>query len=88
MTTHDRIMTDWRLHAALSAMAVLYRRAEVVELAGKPTVGDAIATGPGWVRHEIDSMLAEAYARFPDEPEAPDDGDAAHEPVTEGAGDR
>jgi len=52
------------------ACAVLYSRQEVVEIGERASVTDAIATGPGWVRAEVSKILAENYARFPDEPEA------------------
>jgi hypothetical protein len=66
------------------ALATLYRRSEIVDMAGRKSIADASADGPPWVRREIASMLAEAYARFPeDEPPTEDDGDAAHEPETE-----
>jgi hypothetical protein len=49
------------------ACAVLYHRDEVVEVGNRPSVGDAIANGPPWVQREISSILAQNYARFPDE---------------------
>jgi len=52
------------------ACAVLYSRQEVVEIGERASVTDAIATGPGWVRAEVSKILAENYARFPDEREA------------------
>ena len=58
-----------------AACAVLYRRAEVVELGNRPSVGKAIATGPDWVRRDVSAILAENYARFPEEP---DDLDEIH----------
>ena len=58
-----------------AACAVLYRRGEVVEIAERPSVSDAIATGPAWVQREVSAILAENYKRFPEEPDAetPDD---------------
>jgi hypothetical protein len=51
-----------------SAAAVVSRRQELVEMADpKRMVGKALATGPDWVRREISAILAESYARFPDE---------------------
>ena len=37
------------------------------------SVGDALATGPQWVIHEISAILAEAYRRFPDDEMAIDE---------------
>lgn len=73
--------TDEQWHAWLAklraACTVLRTRDEVVEVAGKSTVGDALATGPGFVQREISAILAESYARFPEadeaEPEEVDD---------------
>jgi hypothetical protein len=45
MTTHDRIMTDWRLHAALSAMAALFAVADVA--VDRPWVGLICAFASG-----------------------------------------
>ena len=39
-----------------------------MELGNRASVGDAIASGPPWVRAEVSAILAENYARFP-EPE-------------------
>lgn len=63
---------QWRvwLEKLRGACGVLYRRDEVVELANRPSVGDAISTGPEWVQAEISAILAENYARFPEESEA------------------
>ena len=55
-----------------AACAVLYRREEVVSIGNRPSVGDAIATGPEWVRAEVSAILAENYARFGEEPPADD----------------
>jgi hypothetical protein len=65
---------QWRvwLDKLRAACEVLYRRDEVVELGNRASVGDAIAGGPEWVRAEISRILAENYARFPEEPELPD----------------
>ena len=66
-----RVWVD-KLQAACS---VLYRRSEVVEIAERPSVSDAIATGPAWVQREVSAILAENYRRFPEDPDAetPDD---------------
>ena len=70
----NKLRTDeqWRvwLDRLRAACDVLYRREEVVEVANRPSVGDAISTGPAWVKSEISAILAENYGRFPDEAEA------------------
>lgn len=58
-----------------AACEVLYRRQEVVEVAERPSVADAISTGPEWVQREISAILAHNYARFPEEPAADVDDD-------------
>lgn len=66
---------QWRtwLDKLRAACAVLRSRQEVVEVAERSTVGDALATGPVFVQREISAILAENYARFPeDEPAEPD----------------
>jgi len=72
----ERTEAQWQawLEKLRSAAAVLYRRQEVVELAERGTVGDALQHGPPFVRKEISAILAENYARFADEePEPADD---------------
>ena len=84
----ERTDEQWQkwLDKLRGALGVLYRRDEVIEIAGRKSIADATADGPPWVRREIASMLAEAYARFPeDEPTPEDDGTEAHEPETEAA---
>jgi len=83
----ERTDEQWQkwLDKLRGALGVLYRRDEVVEIAGRKSIADATADGPPWVRREIASMLAEAYARFPEDEPPPDDGAAAHEPETEAA---
>jgi hypothetical protein len=51
------------------AVGVLRYRSEVEDVAAKDTVGSALASGPPWVKREIDSILADAFARFPEEPQ-------------------
>jgi hypothetical protein len=46
------------------ACGILYHRKEVVEVAERPSVADALANGPEWVRREISEVLAENYKRF------------------------
>jgi hypothetical protein len=66
----ERTEAAWRifLDKLRAAVAVLHHRSEVVEIGGRATVGDALAAGPQWVQREIAAILAEAYARFPEEP--------------------
>jgi len=73
-TPKARTDEQWRawLDKLRAACDVLYRRDEVVEVANRPSVGDAISTGPEWVQREIAAILADNYARFPGEDE-PDD---------------
>jgi hypothetical protein len=67
----ERTDEAWRtwLVKLRDAVAVLRYRHEVEDVAAKDTVGSALASGPPWVRREIDSILADAFARFPEEPE-------------------
>ena len=67
----ERTDAQWRvwLDKLRAATEVLYHKEEVVELGNRASVGDAIASGPPWVRAEVSAILAENYARFP-EPEA------------------
>lgn len=78
----DRTDDQWRtwLTKLRDACGVLRNRQEVVEVGERDTVGDAMATGPDWVKREISSILAENYARFPD-----DDADAANDPERDAA---
>ena len=45
-------------------LGVVRTREEVEQIAERGTVGDALATGPTWVRQEISAALAGAYGRF------------------------
>jgi hypothetical protein len=70
--TAQRTDEQWRiwLTKLRDACAVLYHRQEVVEVGERASVGDAMATGPEWVRREISGILAENYKRFgEDDPE-------------------
>jgi hypothetical protein len=62
---------QWRvwLDKLRAACDVLRSRTEVVQVGERETVGEALATGPEWVQAEISAILAEHYARFPEEPE-------------------
>jgi hypothetical protein len=73
-TPKSRTDEQWRvwLDKLRAACDVLYRRDEVVEVANRPSVGDAISTGPEWVQREIAAILADNYARFPSEDEPGD----------------
>jgi hypothetical protein len=73
-TTEPAERTDaaWQtwLDKLRAACAVLQHRTEVVEVAERRSVADALATSPAWVRSEISAILAENYKRFGAEPEA------------------
>ena len=59
------------------AVAVLYSRQDVVDVAEKDSVKDALQYGSERVREEVSKILSDGYKRFPD------DGTEAHEPATE-----
>jgi hypothetical protein len=59
------------------AVAVLYSRQEVVDVAEKDSVKDALQYGSERVREEVSKILSDGYKRFPE------DGTEAHEPETE-----
>lgn len=61
---------QWRvwLTKLRDACAVLYRRAELVELAGRDRIKDVIAASPTWAHDEIDRIFAENFERLPEEP--------------------
>jgi hypothetical protein len=67
----ERTDEQWRvwLDKLRDALGAVYHRSEVVEIGGRSTVSEAVATGPEWVKAEIASLLAENYARFPNEDE-------------------
>ena len=67
----ERTDAQWKawLDKLRDACAVLYHRAEVVQVAERPSVADALANGPEWVRREISAILAENYKRFVHEDE-------------------
>jgi hypothetical protein len=67
----ERTDAQWKawLDKLRDACAVLYHRAEVVQVAERPSVADALGNGPEWVRREISAILAENYKRFPAEDE-------------------
>lgn len=78
-----RTEAQWRvwLDKLNAALGTLYHTEEAEDLAKKDTVAEAHATGPEWVRSEIDKMLAETYARLAKASDAGSDtGDAANEP--------
>jgi hypothetical protein len=77
----QRTDEQWRawIDKLRAACATLKHRQEVVEIGNKPSVGDAIATAPDWARREISAILADNYARFPEEP-----GDDLDEVVIKG----
>jgi hypothetical protein len=71
----DRTDAQWRvwLDKLRDACATLYHRSEVVQVAERPSVADALATGPEWVRDEVSAILAENYKRFAAEEPTADD---------------
>ena len=77
----ERTDAQWRvwLDKLRAACAVLYHRQEVVEVAERASVGDALATGPEWVQREISGILAENYKRFEEEPDLSDEVEIAGE---------
>ena len=52
-----------------AAMDVLRSRQEVVEVGERESVRNAMADGPEWLRRDLSALLAEHYARFPEDPE-------------------
>ena len=68
----DRTDAQWRvwLDKMKDAGDVLYRREEVVEMANRARLGTPSPRAAVGARTEISAYLAEAYARFPEEPEA------------------
>jgi hypothetical protein len=62
---------QWRawLDKLRAACDILGNRDQVVAIGERATVGEALATGPEWVQAEISAILAEAYARWPEEPD-------------------
>ena len=68
---------QWRVwvEKLRAACAVLYTRQDVIEIGNRPSVGDAIATAPDWVRRDVSAILAENYARFPEPEETAVDDD-------------
>lgn len=85
VASKERTDEQWRawLEKLRAACTVLRTRDEIVEVAGKSTVGDALATGPAFVQREISAILAENYARFAEV----DDGADAAEPPDDFPGD-
>jgi len=59
------------------AVAVLYSRQDVVDVAEKDSVKDALQYGSERVREEVSKILSDGYKRFPE------DGTEAYEPATE-----
>lgn len=65
-TPAQRTDAQWRawLDKLKLGVNAVHRRSEVEEIGGRSTVGDAVATGPEWVRKEIAAILAAGVARF------------------------
>jgi hypothetical protein len=61
---------DWRkcLDWIAPALTRLRSREQVIETAGGPTCSDIMGNGPDWAKAELDTLLAENYARFPEAP--------------------
>jgi len=70
----ERTDEQWEkwLDKLRDALAVLYRRSEVTEIAERESIKDAIKSSPPFVQREISRLLAENFARLPAEDE-PDD---------------
>jgi hypothetical protein len=70
----ERTDEQWKvwLEKLRAACEVVYRRSDVVEIGGRSSVADAVATGPAWVQRDIAAILAENYARLPAEDEPGD----------------
>lgn len=79
------VYTDdqWRawLVKTRAAMLVMRTLEEVDQAAERESITNALNNGPEWVQRDVAAILAEARDRVLDQP---DDGDAAHEPMTEG----
>ena len=48
------------------------KRAAVVEIGGRQSVADALASAPDWVKDDIRAMLADAFGRMPEEAAEPE----------------
>jgi hypothetical protein len=67
----ERTDEAWRIWLVKlrDAVGVLRNRGEVEQVAVRDTVGNALRDGPPWVKREIDDLLADAFERFPAQPE-------------------
>jgi len=65
----ERSDEQWRvwLSKLRDACAVLRSRKEVTQVGGRESVADAIAHGPAWVARETTAILADNYARWPED---------------------
>ncbi len=69
---------EWRtwLTKLRDACAVIYRREDLVQLAGTNRIKTVIAASPTWAHDEIDNIFADNFERLPEkEEEAEGDGD-------------
>ena len=68
-TPPQRTDAQWQvwLDKLRAALTVMHHRQDVVDLAERGSIGDALKDGPEWVRDEISATLAEAYKRWPEE---------------------
>jgi hypothetical protein len=57
------------------ACAIIYRREELVQLAGTNRIKTVIAASPTWAHDEIDHILAENFERLKEKPEEPEEPD-------------
>jgi len=64
-TAPARTDAQWRvwIDKLQQSCAVIYKEAELVELAGKPTIAQALKDSPTWAHDEIDRILENHMAR-------------------------
>jgi hypothetical protein len=64
--TRTKEQWDTYLAKARAGVMTVHHRADVEEIARRPTVADVVAdpATPGWVRLELSSVLVDGYARF------------------------
>jgi len=67
----DKKWHAW-LHRLRQATEDAIDRAAVVEIGGRQSVADALASAPDWVKDDIRAMLADAFGRMPEEAAEPE----------------
>jgi hypothetical protein len=79
----ERTDEQWEkwLDKLKDALAVLRRRSELTEISTRKSITDALVSAPPFVQREIDRLLAESYARLPDD-EPGDEDESALDPET------